>query len=230
MTVLRSCCCCCWARSAVFRLTVGALLPPSSPLTAAFCPAVYTATLHRALSAGFGEAAQWGIVVSIVVHGSAGDRGAEPPHAGVSGQQGGGARGAHPDHGAAQDVTDAMRRPWLQLAVQARAELVEGVGHWVLAHWCLDVWGELVEAVVKQERPLDVWIHGKSGNSSSRSYQHIQWDPSRKRYLVAKERALSPADEVGVWYHTLRLQIVKQLGTRAAKSLIFVKVATTSEK
>lgn len=115
--------------SAAFRLTVGALLSPSSPVTAALRPAAHTATLHGALCAGLGEASQVGVVVSVVVHGRAGDRGAEPPHGGVSGQQGGGARGAHPHHGAAQDVADAVRGPSLQLAVEARVELVERVRH-----------------------------------------------------------------------------------------------------
>lgn len=125
--------------SAAFRLTVAALLSPSSPVTAAFCPAAHTATLHGTLSARLGEASQVGVVVSIVVHGCASDRGGKPPHGGVSGQQGGGARGAHPNHGAAQDVTDSVRRPSLQLTVEARVELVERVGHRVLAHWGLEV-------------------------------------------------------------------------------------------
>lgn len=146
---------------AEFRLTVAALLPPSSPVTAALRPAAHTATLHGALCAGLGEAAQVGVVVSVIVHRRAGDGGSEPPHGGVSGQEGGGARGAHPNHGAAQDVTDAVRGPCLQLAVEGRVEFVERVGHWVLTHWRFEVRGELVQAVVEQERPLDVWIHGE---------------------------------------------------------------------
>lgn len=126
-------------RSAAFRLTVGALLPSSSPVTAALCPAAHAATLHRALCAKLGETTQRRVVVSVVVHRRAGHGGAESSHGGVSGQQGGGTRGAHPDHGAAQDVADAVRRPWLQLAVEAWVELVERVGHRVLAHGCLQV-------------------------------------------------------------------------------------------
>lgn len=151
----------CWAQSTVFRLTVGALLPPSSPVTAALCPAAHTASLHGTLGTRLGEAAQRGVVVSIIVHGRAGDRGAEPPHGGVSRQQSGGSCRAHPNHGSAQDVADAVGRPCLQLAVQTRVKFVERVGHWVLAHRCLELRGELVQAVVEQERPLDVWIHGK---------------------------------------------------------------------
>lgn len=115
--------------SAAFRLTVAALLSPSSPVTAALRPAAHAATLHGALGGRLVEASQVGVVVSVVVHGCASDRGAKPPHGGVSGQQGGGARGAHPYHGAAQDVTDAVRRPSRQLTVEARVELVERVGH-----------------------------------------------------------------------------------------------------
>lgn len=163
-----------WVQGAAVRLTVGALLPPSSPVTAALCPAAHAATLHGALGARLREAAQGGVVVSVIVHRRAGDGGAEPPHRGVSGQQGGGTGGAHPYHGAAQDVADAVRGPWWQLAVQAWVELVERVGHWVLAHWCLEVRGELVQAVVEQERPLDVWIHGEYCNSASRSQELIQ--------------------------------------------------------
>lgn len=123
----------------VWRLTVGALLPPSSPLTAALSPAAHTATLHVALSAGLGEAAQVRVVVSVVVHRRAGDRGAEASHGGVSREQGGGTCGAHPHHGAAQDVADAVWGPCLQLAVQARVQLVERVRHRILAHRGLQV-------------------------------------------------------------------------------------------
>lgn len=115
--------------AAVLRLTVGALLPPSSPVTAALGPAADTTTLHVAVGARLGEAAQRGVVVPVIIHGRAADRGAKPTHGGVPGQQGGGARGAHSHHGAAQDVADAVRGPCGQLAVQARAELVERVWH-----------------------------------------------------------------------------------------------------
>lgn len=91
---------------------------------------------------------------------------AEAAHGRVPRQQGGGggsgARRAHRHHGATEDVADAVRRPHRQLTAQARAELVEGVGgHRVLAHGGLELRGEVVQAVVEQERALDVWIHGK---------------------------------------------------------------------
>lgn len=120
-------------QSASLTLTVAALLP-SSPITGALCPAAHTAALHRALGANLGEAAQRRVVVSVVVHGRAGYGGAEAAHGGVPRQQCGGASGAHSHHGAAEDVVDAVWRPWLQLAVEAWVELVERVGHGVLAH------------------------------------------------------------------------------------------------
>lgn len=151
-------------------LTVGALLPCSSPVTAALRPAAHTAALHGTLGSRLGESSQVGVVVSVVVHGRAGDGGSEAAHGGVSGQQGGGgACGAHPHHGAAEDVADAVRGPRRQLAVEARVELVERVWHRVLAHWGLEVRGELVQAVVEQERPLDVGIHGLFFDSACRS-------------------------------------------------------------
>lgn len=94
------------------RLTVRALLPRSSPITAALCPAAHAAGLHGTLGSRLGESPQVGVVVSVVVHGRAGDGGSEPGHGGVSGQQGGGgACGAHPHHRAAEDVADAVRGP-----------------------------------------------------------------------------------------------------------------------
>lgn len=157
------------------RLTVGALLPASPPVAAALRPAAHAATLHGTLGAGLGEAAEVRVVVSVVVHRRIVDRGAEPPHGGVSGQQrGGGARGAHAHHGAAQDVTDAVWGARLQLAVEARVELVEGIRHRVLAHRGLQVRGKLVQAVGEQERPLDVRIHVAARDSASGSQYSIQ--------------------------------------------------------
>lgn len=118
-----------WMLAAACRLTVGALLSPSSPVTTILRPAAHTATLHGAFGTGLGKATQVGVVVPVVVHGRAGNRGAKPAHGGVSRQQGGGACGAHAHHGAAKDVADAVRCPSLQLAVEAWAELVEGVRH-----------------------------------------------------------------------------------------------------
>lgn len=112
------------------RLTVAARLPASSPVAAALRPAAPAVTLHGAFGAGLGEAAQVGVVVSVVVHRCVIDRGAKPSHGGVPRQQRGGrARGAHAHHGTAQDVADAVGGPRLQLAVEARVELVERVGH-----------------------------------------------------------------------------------------------------
>lgn len=156
------------------RLTVGALLPSSPPVAAALRPAAHAATLHGTLGAGLGKAAKVRVVVSVVVHRSVIDRGAKPSHGGVSRQQRGGARGAHAHHGTAQDVTDAVRRARLQLAVEAWVELVEGVRHRVLAHGGLQVRGKLVQAVGEQERPLDVRIHVDAGNSASGSQYSIQ--------------------------------------------------------
>lgn len=71
-----------------------------------------------------------------------------------------------------------MGRPCLQLAVQARVELVERVGHGVLAHGRLELRGELVQTVVEQERPLDVWIHGKFVTQPpglSNTLSKVQW-------------------------------------------------------
>lgn len=151
------------------RLTVGALLPSSSPITAALRPAAHAAALHGTLGSRLGESSQVGVVVSVVVHGRAGDGGSEPGHGGVSGQQGGGGTcGAHPHHRTAEDVADAVRGPRRQLAVEARVELVERVRYGVLAHWGLEVRGELVQAVVEQERPLDVGIHGLFCKSACR--------------------------------------------------------------
>lgn len=162
-------------------LTVGALLSSSSPITAALRPAAHSAALHGTLGSRLGESSQVGVVVSVVVHGRAGDGGSESGHGGVSGQQGGGgACGAHPYHGAAEDVADAVRGPRRQLAVEARVELVERVRYRVLAHWGLEVRGELVQAVVEQERPLDVGIHGLFWNSASRSQQRIQYSLGKK--------------------------------------------------
>lgn len=152
------------------RLTVGALLPRSPPITAAFRPAAHAAALHGTLHSRLGESAQVGVVVSVVVHGRAGDGGSEPGHGGVPGQQGGGgACGAHPDHRTAKNVADAVRGPRRQLAVEAWVELVERVWYRVLAQGGLEVRGELVQAVVEQERPLDVGIHGLFWSSPGRS-------------------------------------------------------------
>lgn len=156
------------------RLTVGALLPASPPVAAALRPAAHAATLHGTLGAGLGEAPEVRVVVSVVVHRRVIDRGAEPPHGGVSRQQRGGARGAHAHHGAAQDVTDAVGGARLQLAVEAWVELVEGIRHRVLAHRGLQVRGKLVQAVGEQERPLDVRIHVAARDSASGSQYSIQ--------------------------------------------------------
>lgn len=123
-----------WLQCGV-RLTVCALLPPSSPLAPALCPATATATLHGALSARLGEAAQGGVIVCTVVV-DPWVHSAKAPHGGVSREQSGGACSTH--HGTAENVANALGcARCLQLAVQAWVELAEGVGHWELTHRCL---------------------------------------------------------------------------------------------
>lgn len=131
-------------------------------------------TLHGTVSTGLGEAAQVRVVVSVVVHRCIIDRGAKASDGGVPRQQRGGTRGAHAHHGTAQDVADAMWGPRLQLAVEARVELVERIRHRVLAHRGLQVRGELVQAVGEQERTLDVRIHVDDRNSASGPQYNIQ--------------------------------------------------------
>lgn len=129
------------------QLTVRALLPGSPPITAALSPAAHGAALHGTLDSRFGEPSQVGVVVSVVVHGRAGDGRPEACHGGVTGQQGGGGTcRSHPHHRATEDVADAVRGPRRQLAW---VELVERVRYRVLAHWGLEVRGELVQAVVE---------------------------------------------------------------------------------
>lgn len=163
----------CACRRCGCRLTVGALLPAPPPLAAALPPAAHAVALHGTF------AAQVGVVVSVVVHRCVIDRGAKASHGGVARQQRGGARGAHANHGTAQDVADAVWGPRLQLAVEARVELVERIWHRVLAHGGLQVRGELVQAVGEQERTLDVGIHVDGRSSASESQCNIQKDRGR---------------------------------------------------
>lgn len=145
--------------------TVVALLSSSSPVVASLHPAA-GASLHSLTLTRFGESTQscWG-VIPVIIHPWSGHGATEPPHAGISWEQRGVSWGSY--YRATQDVTDAMRRARLQLGVQvARAELVEAVGHRVLAHRRLDVGRELVQAVVKEERPGQVGLHGNQRVSS----------------------------------------------------------------
>lgn len=71
-----------------------------------------------------------------------------------------------------------MRGPCWQLAVEARGvELVKGVGHRVLTHRRLEVGGKLVQAVVEQKRPLDVWIHEVLWRGDSSKRIRSRWAP-----------------------------------------------------
>lgn len=142
-------------------LTVATLLSSSSPVVAPLSPAAAAPSLHtRTLSAGFGESAQPGRgIIPVIIHPRVGHGGPKAAHGGVSRDQGGVGRGSH--HGATQNVADAVGGATLQLGIEVgRAELVEGVGHGVLAHGCLDVRGELVQTVVEEESPRDVGLHG----------------------------------------------------------------------
>ena len=77
---------------------------------------------------------------------------------------------------------------------------------------------------------LDPW---DVSNSASRFQQHIQRDPSRRRPLMGTRGVLSATGDVGIWDHTLhRSQMFKQSTAPIAiltKSVVFAKVATTSE-
>lgn len=140
-------------------LTVAALLSSSSPVVASLHPAA-GASLHTWTLARFGESTQssWG-VIPVVIHPRSGHSATKTPHAGISGEQRGVGWGSH--YRAAQDVADAVWRARLQLGVQvSRAELVKAVGHRILAHGRLYVRRELVQAVVEEERPGQVGLHG----------------------------------------------------------------------
>lgn len=97
-----------------------------------------------------------------------------------------------------------MRGPRWQLAAEARVELVERIWYRVLADWRLDLAGKLVEAVVEQERTLDVWIHGMAWSQLTlvRSGQDLLDDLLHKQArfgVMLSCEVQMPTDEINGW-------------------------------
>ncbi len=137
------------------RLTVGTLLSGSSPLVPSVHPAAAAFTLQtRTFDSGFRKTAQsrWG-VIPVIIHPWTGHGCPKATHGGVPGTVAQGFPGSPSMDRLRMSLMPCGVPAWRLSVDVGGAELVEGVGNGVLAHRGLDVWGELVQAVVEEEGP-----------------------------------------------------------------------------